>query len=114
VKEDLDLEQLKQELEEQQAVLSSRVRAKSDARSSKVMNPDRADLAQDYFLQERNTALHDRLEDTLEHVEAALQRIQDGSYGKCVRCGEAISTARLEALPYAELCITCQKLEEDG
>ena len=112
MKEDLDLEQLKQDLEERRAVLLSRVHVKSDASPSKAMNPDRADLAQDYFLQERTSALQDRLEGTLEQVEAALQRLEDGSYGKCARCGGNIPAARLGALPYAELCIACQKLTE--
>jgi RNA polymerase-binding protein DksA len=112
MKEDLDIKQLKQTLYERRAVLLSRVHVKSDASPSKALNPDRADLTQDYFLQERTSALRDRLEGTLEQVEAALQRLEDGSIGKCARCGEDISTARLEALPYAELCIACQKLLE--
>ena len=40
-------------------------------------------------------------------VRAALERIEDGSYGECVRCGNAIATGRLEARPEAALCIDC-------
>lgn len=114
MREELDLDQLEQTLEEQRAVLLSRVCVKSDASSSNVMNPDSSDRAQDYFLQERRSALRDSLETTLEEVEAALQRLKDGSYGKCARCGKDISAARLEAFPHAELCITCQKLQENN
>lgn len=111
MREDLDLKKLEQILNQRRAVILSRIRVKSD-QGPKVMNPDRADLAQDYFLRERNSALRDRMEDTLEQIESALQRMKEDSYGKCARCGKDISTPRLKALPYAEFCITCQKLLE--
>jgi RNA polymerase-binding transcription factor DksA len=40
-------------------------------------------------------------------IRAALQRIDDGSYGQCVTCGEPIAPRRLAALPYATQCIAC-------
>lgn len=40
-------------------------------------------------------------------IQAALKRIDDGSYGTCVRCGEEISQARLEAVPHTPLCKDC-------
>ena len=40
-------------------------------------------------------------------IEAALKRIDDGSYGICPQCGESISEARLEAVPHAPLCRHC-------
>ncbi|MBF9030513.1 TraR/DksA family transcriptional regulator [Rhodobacterales bacterium HKCCE3408] len=43
----------------------------------------------------------------IEAIEAALARIEDGTYGICVSCGEQISPERLEAVPYAALCRTC-------
>jgi DnaK suppressor protein len=48
----------------------------------------------------------------LRDVVSALQRIDDGSFGACERCGEAISDRRLEALPFARNCIDCQRLLE--
>lgn len=44
----------------------------------------------------------------VEQITAALNRIDDGSYGRCIRCGNPIAAARLEALPYAAACIDCQ------
>jgi DnaK suppressor protein len=41
---------------------------------------------------------------TLEQVRAALQRIEDGTYGKCIDCGRAIEPARLEAVPWTPYC----------
>ena len=42
-------------------------------------------------------------------VKRALARIEDGTYGECVRCGEEIAPARLEARPEAALCIDCAR-----
>ena len=45
-------------------------------------------------------------------VQRALGRIEDGTYGRCVRCGEEIASERLEARPEAALCISCARSEE--
>src|SRR5713101_2734025 len=49
----------------------------------------------------------------LRDVVAALQKLDDGSFGSCERCSEPISEKRLEALPYARHCIKCQQLVEE-
>ena len=67
-----------------------------------------ADDATEVFTRERNLALRGNAEDLLAQVEAALQRLDEGTYGICARCGQPIAEERLEALPYATLCITCQ------
>ena len=67
-----------------------------------------ADDASEVFNRERNLALQGNAEDLLAQVDAALQRLDDGSYGVCARCGQDIAAERLEALPYAAYCITCQ------
>ena len=46
---------------------------------------------------------------TLADVERAIQKLADGTYGLCDRCGEAISSERLEAIPWAPLCIRCAR-----
>jgi DnaK suppressor protein len=51
----------------------------------------------------------------LQQVSDALKRIDSGVYGTCEECSSAIPMARLEALPFAEYCITCQEvLEREG
>ena len=45
----------------------------------------------------------------LKAIEAALLRIEDGTYGICWDCGERISSARLEAIPWTRVCIECKK-----
>jgi DnaK suppressor protein len=49
-----------------------------------------------------------------QRIELALRRIDDGSYGDCLQCGAAIATARLQAQPWASLCIDCQSARENG
>jgi len=49
----------------------------------------------------------------LREVVQALQKIDAGGFGDCERCGEAIADKRLEALPFAKHCITCQRAIEE-
>jgi DnaK suppressor protein len=48
----------------------------------------------------------------LEQVNAALRRLDEATYGICADCGEPIPIERLEALPYATLCVRCQSTRE--
>ena len=52
-------------------------------------------------------ALAGSLSDNLAEIEAALVKLEHGTYGQCEDCGEAIAPARLEAMPSARFCITC-------
>ncbi|RKY60855.1 MAG: RNA polymerase-binding protein DksA [Candidatus Latescibacterota bacterium] len=54
----------------------------------------------------------DRHTEGLEAVNQALERIKEGTYGICVRCGGEISEERLEAIPTASLCLSCQQALE--
>lgn len=49
----------------------------------------------------------------LKEVVTALQKIDEGSFGACKRCGEAIAERRLDALPFARYCIDCQRAIEE-
>ena len=50
--------------------------------------------------------------ETLNKIDAALRRLEDGSYGDCFECGEEISEARLRALPFAVRCKECEEARE--
>ncbi len=67
-----------------------------------------AEGASSTFDQERNLALVGNLRQTLESVEAALKRLEQGTYGRCETCGQPIDRARLKTLPYAAQCVKCQ------
>lgn len=60
---------------------------------------------------ERDRALIENLEHVRGQVEAALQRLEDGTYGTCVTCGQPIPIERLEALPFAAQCVSCKSKE---
>ncbi len=76
---------------------------------------DEVDVALDSAQNELSSHLAETESRELAAVEAALERIREGTYGQCEGCGGKIPKARLEALPYATLCITCQReLEESG
>jgi DnaK suppressor protein len=63
------------------------------------------------FEQQRDLALRDRARQQLAEVEAALGRLERGTFGRCTRCGKDIAPERLDALPWAALCIDCQRAE---
>src|SRR3954464_14685425 len=69
-----------------------------------------ADTATETYDRELDYTLEENSEHVLQEIEAALQRIQDGTYGQCTNCGKQIPEERLEARPYATLCIDCQRL----
>src|SRR5688572_22796691 len=73
-----------------------------------------AAAATQVFEQQRDLALRDRSSQQLELVEAALARLAAGTFGACLRCGEPIAPARLEALPWAAHCIACQAIVDRG
>lgn len=51
--------------------------------------------------------------EVLREIQAAIARIEDGSYGICIVCGKAIPEKRLKVLPWAPRCVACQKLAEE-
>ncbi len=73
---------------------------------------DLADVASTTFEREKSVALESSVQHVLTQVEEALERIEEGTYGRCLRCGNFIDYARLKVLPYATLCIRCKELEE--
>ena len=73
-----------------------------------------AAAASQVFEQQRDLALRDRAIQHLALVDAALARLDDGSFGRCIRCGGRIAAARLEALPWAARCIECQTAIDRG
>src|SRR5215212_11692254 len=66
-----------------------------------------AAAASQVFEQQRDLALRDHAREQLVQVDAALAAIEDGTYGSCASCGNPIGAGRLEAIPWARLCIEC-------
>jgi DnaK suppressor protein len=73
---------------------------------------DPADSGSANLERDRAQSLSGYARRTLEAVNNALARMDDGAYGICEQCGIAIERDRLEALPYATLCMECKRGEE--
>ena len=71
-----------------------------------------ADTATVTYDRELDYTLEENAEHMLAEIDAALQRIDDGSFGRCTNCDKEIAPARLEARPWATLCIDCQRSRE--
>lgn len=71
-----------------------------------------ADTATETYDRELDYTLEENSEHVLAEIDAALERIENGTYGTCTNCGEQIPEERLEALPWATLCIECQRDRE--
>ena len=73
-----------------------------------------AELGSGNFDQEFTLSLLGSEKDALDQIEAAIERIDDGSYGLCETCERKIPKARLEAIPYAAQCVRCASKQEEG
>ncbi|MFM8952040.1 MAG: TraR/DksA family transcriptional regulator [Planctomycetaceae bacterium] len=73
-----------------------------------------ADIGSDAFEQEFTLTLMASEEGTLEQIEHALDRIRAKTYGTCEDCNGVIAKKRLEAIPFASLCIRCAEKQEQG
>lgn len=102
------------------ALLEERERLLEEQRETTIQAPDpmtygsQAAAASQVFAQQRDLALRDHNRVLIESVDAALARLDAGTYGICVTCGQPISPERLEALPAAAHCIECQKKTQAG
>ena len=70
---------------------------------------ERMDHVQEEAVNDEMIALDERSRQQIEEIQAALTRLDDGTYGDCTRCGEPIHPKRLEALPTTHYCTRCQQ-----
>lgn len=73
-----------------------------------------ADIGSDNFEQEFTLGLMQSEEDTLGQIEQAMIRIEQGEFGQCTACNGKVTKTRLNAIPYAKLCIKCAEKMEQG
>jgi RNA polymerase-binding transcription factor len=118
----VDIEAVKRRLlEERQGILEERRRMVEDTSRSIEDATDEdgndshlGDSASETLDREIELSLEDNAENLLGAIDAALARIDAGTYGTCGRCSRPIGSERLEALPWATKCIECKRLEERG
>jgi len=73
-----------------------------------------ADSASETLDRSIELSLEDNADHLIAAIDAALGRLEAGTYGQCERCSQPIAEERLEALPWATKCIECKRLEERG
>ena len=111
-----DLEKYRRLLEEKKSSLSVDLAKARDAEeeTTEEATQDIADKAVSSYTREFLYSLSDGDRTTLLHIDEALARIDDGTYGSCQNCGTPKSEKRLLAVPWAPYCIDCQELSEKG
>ena len=107
------LERERRELQAQLSELeeSSFSTPQSDISGEMAFDEEYADSGTATFERERDLSLENNIRDLLAKTGRALERLDEGTFGICERCGKPIEKARLKALPYANLCIKDKQAE---
>lgn len=109
----LDLRAIRQNLEDERARLLERIVAETARLNQPIeLTPEPLDRARLITTRELQSALLAQAQQHLEHIEAALKRLEDGTYGICAICSAPIHPDRLNILPYATTCVKCQRRQE--
>jgi DnaK suppressor protein len=85
-----------------------------DRAKTTSMPTDMAELGTGNFDQELTLSLLGSEKGALDQIDGALKRIENGSFGRCEACGGPIPRSRLQAIPYAALCVQCASQKEEG
>ena len=112
------LERLETSLLQFESILGNNIRTIKEDSSSKTEgeNPGNfsgpIETVTGYLEEETTLSIAQHESGTLDDVTDAIKRLRNGSYGICERCRIEIPYGRLEVIPYARMCISCQKESE--
>jgi DnaK suppressor protein len=101
------LVEMREQLFQQLRTLSA-----SSLTSTRQPGEELADIGSDNFSREMGLALMTEEGRVLSLIDEALERLDQGGYGVCIDCGGKISPLRLDAIPYAKLCVDCKGARE--
>ena len=101
------LESEQKHLTDELEQLEASVRPVNERREGSPFGKREEEAAESYELEKR-LALEKRIKDQMAEVRHTLQKFEQGTYGLCDLCGQPIDPARLEALPQANLCVSCK------
>lgn len=112
----VDMDKYRELLLAKRVELMDRVRTSRDSETEEgtAEAPDLGDRALSTLSREMLYSLSAGERETLRLIDQSLDRMSDGSYGKCTNCGREIQTGRLTAVPWARHCIECQELQDRG
>ena len=116
------MDTIRKKLEQELRAATARLRQMGGADSLDELRPvgetgfaDEVDIIQANEWREIGYATRELLVDRVNRLSSARDRLEDGEYGTCVECGEAIAPARLRVMPEVETCVRCQdQLERYG
>ena len=111
----IDISEMKKRLEAKQAELQNQIAALTEAHPTPTdpielsQGPqDFEDVAVDFLEMQQEQSILVNEQSMLTEVQEALKRIEEGTYGKCVDCGQPIPEKRLEAIPWAARDVKCE------
>ena len=109
-----DLDALKKVLEEEKRRILRHLEEISETSVADLETPsgDSVDIAALEINQNSLAKIGKREQNHLKKIDAALEKMEDGTFGECESCGEQIAVARLMARPVAQLCIDCKTEQE--
>ena len=110
-----DLDALKKVLEEEKRRILRHLEEISETSVADLVTPsgDSVDIAALEINQNSLAKIGKREQNHLKKIDAALEKMEDGTFGECESCGEQIAVARLMARPVAQLCIDCKTEQEN-
>jgi DnaK suppressor protein len=111
-----EMEKYRRLLDDKKSSLSAEIAKTRSAEeeTTEESTQDIADRAVSSYTREFLYSLTDGERNTLLHIDDALARIDEGTYGLCLNCGQLMTEKRLNAVPWAPYCLDCQELSEKG
>jgi DnaK suppressor protein len=111
-----EMEKYRRLLEDKKASLSAEIAKTRSAEeeTTEESTQDIADKAVSSYTREFLYSLTDGERNTLLHIDDAIGRIDESTYGLCINCGQLMTEKRLNAVPWAPYCLDCQELSEKG
>ncbi|NMA46864.1 MAG: TraR/DksA family transcriptional regulator [Lentisphaerae bacterium] len=110
-----ELEVFRSQLKQERLRIYRRIRSASvSLTASRQAGEESADIGSDDFIRETGLAIMSYDAEKLRLIDEALMNLEKGVYGVCLDCGKQIGKPRLEAKPYARLCITCREVRESN
>ncbi len=110
----MDLKDAREQLEQMLTELDATAASQADDDADEVGDNEQnsSDAASDLTENDREQAMREASQEHRTQVVAALGRLDDGTYGTCIDCGQTISEARLQVRPEASRCVECQAKAE--
>ena len=111
-----ELEKYRRLLQEKKTTLLAELAKTKHAEeeTTEESTQDIADRAVSSYTREFLYSLNDTERSTIQQIDQALSRIEDGTYGLCLNCGTPMNERRLLAIPWSRHCLECQELAEKG